>query len=136
MTLTIELPDNQQAALAAKARTQGLSAEQYARQVLEHCRTNVGRLRLTTVSVFVSFRCVTSATNEHLPLLKAALISTIVFDDRKLAPGALLNRRETCRSRGSLSPVWQGPSTWLAVAALTMPGHRAIYLGRRATRRL
>ena len=36
MTLTIELPDEQQAALAAKARTQGVSAEEYARQVLTH----------------------------------------------------------------------------------------------------
>jgi len=36
MTLRIELPDEKTAALAAKARTQGLSAEQYARQVLEH----------------------------------------------------------------------------------------------------
>ncbi len=36
MTLNIELPDEKTAALAAKARTQGLSAEQYARQVLEH----------------------------------------------------------------------------------------------------
>jgi len=36
MTLTIELPDEQTAALAAKARAKGLSAEQYARQVLEH----------------------------------------------------------------------------------------------------
>jgi plasmid stability protein len=36
MTLTIDLPDEQTAALAAKARAQGLSAEQYARQVLEH----------------------------------------------------------------------------------------------------
>ncbi|MBZ5626875.1 MAG: hypothetical protein LAQ69_50600 [Acidobacteriia bacterium] len=36
MTLTIELSDEQQAALAAKAQTQGISAEQYARQVLEH----------------------------------------------------------------------------------------------------
>ena len=35
-TLTIELPDKQQAALVAKARTQGISAEQYVRQVLEH----------------------------------------------------------------------------------------------------
>jgi plasmid stability protein len=35
-TLVIELPDEQQAALVAKARTQGISAEQYARQVLEH----------------------------------------------------------------------------------------------------
>jgi plasmid stability protein len=34
--LTIELPDEQKAALAAKAQAQGLSAEQYARQVLEH----------------------------------------------------------------------------------------------------
>ena len=34
--LTIDLPDEQRAALAAKARAQGLSAEEYARQVLEH----------------------------------------------------------------------------------------------------
>jgi plasmid stability protein len=36
MTLTIELPEEQTAALAAKARALGISAEQYARQVLEH----------------------------------------------------------------------------------------------------
>jgi hypothetical protein len=35
MTLRIELPDDKTAALAAKARTQGLAAEQYAREVLE-----------------------------------------------------------------------------------------------------
>jgi len=35
MTLTIELPDEQTAALAAKAHAQGLSAEEYARQVLQ-----------------------------------------------------------------------------------------------------
>jgi plasmid stability protein len=35
-SLTIELPDEHKAALAAKARTKGLSAEQYAREVLEH----------------------------------------------------------------------------------------------------
>jgi plasmid stability protein len=34
--LTIELPDEKKAALAAKAQAKGLSAEQYARQVLEH----------------------------------------------------------------------------------------------------
>jgi len=33
--LTIELPEEQKAALAAKAQAKGLSAEQYARQVLE-----------------------------------------------------------------------------------------------------
>ena len=36
MTLTINLPDEQTVALAAKARAQGLSAEEYAQQVLEH----------------------------------------------------------------------------------------------------
>lgn len=36
MLLTIDLPDEQRAALIAKARAQGLSAEDYARQVLEH----------------------------------------------------------------------------------------------------
>jgi len=35
-SLTIDLPDEQKAALAAKARIKGLSAEQYARQVIEH----------------------------------------------------------------------------------------------------
>ena len=35
MTLIINLPDEQTVALAAKARAQGLSAEEYARQVLE-----------------------------------------------------------------------------------------------------
>jgi plasmid stability protein len=35
MTLTIELPDERQAVLAAKAQAQGVSAEQYARQLLE-----------------------------------------------------------------------------------------------------
>lgn len=36
MTLTIDLPDAEVTALAAKARAHGVSAEQYARQVLEH----------------------------------------------------------------------------------------------------
>ena len=36
MTLKIELPDEKTAALAAKARSEGLSIEEYARQVLEH----------------------------------------------------------------------------------------------------
>jgi plasmid stability protein len=34
MTLTIDLPAEQTAALTAKARAQGVSAEEYARQVL------------------------------------------------------------------------------------------------------
>ncbi len=34
--LTIELPDEQKAMLAAKAQAKGLSAEQYAQQILEH----------------------------------------------------------------------------------------------------
>ena len=36
MTLTIHLPDEQQAALAAKARALGVSIEEYARKVLAH----------------------------------------------------------------------------------------------------
>ena len=35
MTLTIELPDEELTALEAKARAQGVSAEQYAQQVLK-----------------------------------------------------------------------------------------------------
>ena len=36
MTLTINLPDEDLAALSAKAREQGVSAEQYVQQVLKH----------------------------------------------------------------------------------------------------
>jgi plasmid stability protein len=36
MTLTIDLPDEQTAALTAKARARGISAEEYAREVLAH----------------------------------------------------------------------------------------------------
>ena len=36
MTLTINLPDDHTAALAAKAKAHGLSTEEYVRQVLEH----------------------------------------------------------------------------------------------------
>jgi len=36
MTLTIDLPDEQQSALAAKAQANGVSAEEYARRVLAH----------------------------------------------------------------------------------------------------
>jgi plasmid stability protein len=35
-SLIIELPDEQKAALAAKAQAHGLSPEEYARQVLQH----------------------------------------------------------------------------------------------------
>ena len=35
MTLILELPDNREAALKAKARAQGVSAEQYAVQVID-----------------------------------------------------------------------------------------------------
>lgn len=35
MTLKIDLPDEQQAALSAKARARGISAEEYVREVLE-----------------------------------------------------------------------------------------------------
>ena len=35
MTLTIDLPHTQTAVLAARAQAQGISAEQYARQILE-----------------------------------------------------------------------------------------------------
>ena len=35
MTLTIDLPDENTAALVAKARARGLSAEEYARQIVE-----------------------------------------------------------------------------------------------------
>ena len=36
MTLKIDLPEEKTEALVAKARAKGLSAEEYARQVLEH----------------------------------------------------------------------------------------------------
>ena len=44
MTLNIDLPDEEVQALAAKARAQGVSAEQYVRLVLED-DLKVGRVR-------------------------------------------------------------------------------------------
>jgi plasmid stability protein len=39
MMLTIDLPDEKNAVLAAKARAQGVTAEQFARQLLEEALT-------------------------------------------------------------------------------------------------
>ncbi len=36
MTLILELPDNKEAVLKARAQAQGVSAEQFAEQVLDH----------------------------------------------------------------------------------------------------
>ena len=36
MSLTIDLPEDQQAALTARARARGMSPEDYAREVLQH----------------------------------------------------------------------------------------------------
>jgi hypothetical protein len=36
MTLILELPDNKEAALKAKAQAQGISAEQYVQRMLDH----------------------------------------------------------------------------------------------------
>jgi hypothetical protein len=36
MTLILELPDNKEAALKAKAQAQGISAEQYVERMLDH----------------------------------------------------------------------------------------------------
>jgi hypothetical protein len=36
MTLILELPDNKEAAMKAKARAQGVSAEQYVERILNH----------------------------------------------------------------------------------------------------
>jgi plasmid stability protein len=50
MTLTIELPDEQEAALTAKARANGVSAEEFARQVLAHeLETGVRRRHISEI---------------------------------------------------------------------------------------
>jgi len=68
MNLTIELPDEQNAALAAKARAQGLSAEQYARQVLEQALEAPGPRRRHISDVITErMKRVPSAVFERLP---------------------------------------------------------------------
>lgn len=67
MTLSIHLPDEQEAALKAKAQAHGLSTEEYARQVLAHeleaeagepfWKTFTGRMHSLPDEVF-----------EHLPV--------------------------------------------------------------------
>lgn len=49
MTLTIDLPDEQEAALKAKATAEGVSAEQYARRVLEQDLTCTRRRHISEV---------------------------------------------------------------------------------------
>ena len=49
MTLIIDLPDEQEAALKAKATAQGVSAEQYARWVLEQDLTSSRRRHISEV---------------------------------------------------------------------------------------
>ena len=49
MTLIIDLPDEQEAALKAKATAQGVSAEQYARWVLEQDLTSSQRRHISEV---------------------------------------------------------------------------------------
>ena len=53
MTLTIDLPDEEVKALTAKAHAQGISAEQYARKVLEHDLEAAGPPRRRHISEII-----------------------------------------------------------------------------------
>jgi hypothetical protein len=69
MNLTIELPDEQNAALAAKARAKGLSAEQYARQVLQQDLEAPGPPRRHISEVITErMKRVPAAVFERLPV--------------------------------------------------------------------
>ena len=50
MTLILELPDNKEAVLKARAEAQGVSAEQFAEQILDHAleeSTSIAKLSST-----------------------------------------------------------------------------------------
>ena len=49
MTLILELPDNKEMVLKARAQAQGVSAEQFAEQVLNHALDESANLAPTTV---------------------------------------------------------------------------------------
>jgi hypothetical protein len=76
MVLKIELPDEDQAALAAKARAQGLSAEQYARQVLQH---DIGSSRPVWDAIVESMKAVPPEDLAQLPRDGASQIDHYVY---------------------------------------------------------
>jgi len=66
MPLTIDLPEEEVLALAARARERGISAEQYARSVLEHDLRSEPRRHISQV-IRENMRSVPADVLESLP---------------------------------------------------------------------
>ena len=79
MTLTIELLEEQQAALTAKAREQGISTEEYARQVLAHDLATAPPRRRIWEVIAENMKCVPPEDLALMPKDGASQIDPYVY---------------------------------------------------------
>jgi len=79
MTLSIDLPDEQTATLKAKAKTQGLSAEQYARQILGDELTAGTRPRRISSTIRQIWKDVPDEVRAKLPPDGASQVDHYVY---------------------------------------------------------
>ena len=86
MTLRIELPEEKTATLAAKARSRGLSAEEYARQVLEQDLESASGLRPIWEVIEESMKDVPAEDLAALPKDGASQIDHYVYGVPKREP--------------------------------------------------
>ena len=86
MTLTIELPEEQQAALTAKARAQGVSAEEYVRLVLAHDLEPAPPRRRIWEAIAEDIRRVPSEDFAAMPKDGASQIDHYVYGVPKRTP--------------------------------------------------
>ena len=79
MTLNIDLPDEEVSALAAKAKAQGVSAEQYARIVLEHDLKNAPPRRAISQAIREIWSDMPAEVQAKLPSDGASQVDHYVY---------------------------------------------------------
>lgn len=106
MNLTIDLPDEQETALKAKAQAQGVSAEQYARHVLEH-DLKPSRQRHISEVIRDNMRSVPAEVLEQLPEDGASQHDHYIYGLIRLA------------QERTVKAVFADTFYWIALTALT-----------------
>ncbi len=86
MTLKIELPEDKTAALVSKARTLGLSAEQYARELLEHDLDSASGTQPIWEVIAENMKRVPAEDLAQLPKYGASQIDHYVYGTPKREP--------------------------------------------------
>jgi plasmid stability protein len=86
MTVSIQLSDEQTVALTAKAQARGLSAEQYARQVLEHDLESAPEARPIWEAILDNMEDVPSEAFASLPKDGASQVDHYLYGHPKRNP--------------------------------------------------